>query len=221
MRTVLALAIAAIIAVGVLSFTKLISRFKSFVMVGKAKEVKADVRTDLSVQAVKVPGPQSDAKQLVVRRLNWKDKNELTERQAAENLCKFTERQSWTLETREQNDPVDVTARSPDGKYHEDFQIVRLWAKDEWQELNTKGTVDRCYTDHEAVELFRKVFGNKGFKKYPTNVRKELTLIIDGNPVASVSAFLAGIESAVVALVSQLGYRSVWVVSTDEAHKLV
>jgi hypothetical protein len=78
MRTVLALAVA-IIAVGVLGFTKLISRLNSFVMVGKAKEVKADVRTDVSVQAVKIPGSQSNAKQLVVRKLNWKDKKELTE----------------------------------------------------------------------------------------------------------------------------------------------
>lgn len=221
MRTVLALAVATIIAVGVLGFTKLISRLKNPVMVQKAKEVKGAVRTAVSVQAVKVPGPQSDAKQLVVRRVNWNDKKELTEWQAAENLCKFTERQSWKLETKDQDDPVDITARSPDGKANEDFQIVRLWGKDDWQDLNTKGAVDRCYTDQEAVNLFRKVFGNKELKKYPTNVRKKLTLLIDGNPVANVSAFLAGIANAVAPLASQLGYRSVWVVGTADARKLV
>jgi hypothetical protein len=91
------------------------------------KEIEAVVAVGASVQAVKIPGPESNAKQLVVRRLNWKDKKELTERQAADSLCKFTGRSSWLLEPKPQNDPVDITARSPDGKSSEDFQIVRLW----------------------------------------------------------------------------------------------
>jgi hypothetical protein len=184
------------------------------------KKIEAVTRLGASVQATKVPGPQSNAKQLVVRRLNWKDKKELTERQAAENLCNFTSRSSWKLETRQQNDPVDIAARSPDGKSSEDFQIVRLWEKDDWQELNTKGAVDRDYTEQEAVELFRKVFGHKGVQKYPDNVRQELTLLIDANPVASVSAFIVGIENAITPLARQAGYKAVWVVGTADARQL-
>jgi hypothetical protein len=35
------------------------------------KEIEAVVAVGASVQAVKIPGPESNAKQLVVRRLNW------------------------------------------------------------------------------------------------------------------------------------------------------
>jgi hypothetical protein len=149
-------------------------------------------------------GEAQNAKQFVVRRANWNDKKELTEWQAVENVRKFTGRHSWKLETREQDDPVDITARSPDGKFEEDFQIVRLWEKDDWQELNTKGAVETSYTEQEAVELFRKVLGSKGVKKYPIDVRKGLTLVIDGNPVVIVSAFLDDIENAVAPLLVNL-----------------
>lgn len=188
----------------------------------KDKELKAGVRPSLSAQAVKVPGPQSNAKQLVVRRLNWKDKKELTERQAAKNLCNFTGRQLWKLETKGQNDPVDITARSPEGTKSEDFQIVRLWETEDWQKLNTKGkgAVDRCYSDAEAVGLFRKVLERKGVDKYPTDVRKKLTLLIDANPVASASAFVDGIKDEIARLAHQVAYKAVWVVGTADALKL-
>jgi hypothetical protein len=48
------------------------------------KNIEAVIGVGASVQATKVPGPESNAKQLVVRRINWTDKKELTERQAAE-----------------------------------------------------------------------------------------------------------------------------------------
>jgi hypothetical protein len=184
------------------------------------KKIETVSGVDSSVQAVKVPGPGSNAKQLGVRRINWKDKKELTERQAAENLCNFTGRSSWNLETRSQNDPVDITARSPDRETSEDFQIVRLWEKDVWQEMNTKGAVDRGYTDQEAVALFEKVFGRKGVKKYPPDVRQQLTLLIDANPVASVLTFIGGIENAITPLAREAGYKAVWVVGTGDAHEL-
>ena len=188
----------------------------------KDKDLKADVAPSVSLQAVKVPGPQSNAKQLVVRRVNWKDKNELTERQAAENLCNFTGRQSWILEKKEQNDPVDITARSPGGTESQDFQIVRLWETDNWQKMNAKGkgAVDRCYSDAEAVELFRKVLESKGVDKYPADVRKKLTLLIDANPIARASDFVDIIKDAIAHLARQAGYRAVWVVGTADACEL-
>lgn len=174
-----------------------------------------------SFQATKIPGPQSNAKQLVVRRANWDDKKELTELQAAKNFCRFTGRQAWILEAREQDDPVDITARSPEGEgASEDLQIVRLWERDDWRELNTKGAVDRCYSDQEAVELFRKVLESKGVSKYPAAVRKELTLLIDANPVVRLSDFVAGIENAIEPFASQAGYREVWAVGTEDVRKL-
>jgi hypothetical protein len=173
----------------------------------------------VGLQATKNPGPQSNAKELVVRRINWNDKKETTELGAAENFLRFTEHQLWKLEPREQNDPVDITARSPEG-VSKDFQIVRLWEKGDWQNLNTTGGVDRCYSNHEAIELFRKSFQSKGAQKYPTAVRKELTLLIDANPVASVSAFVAGIENAIAPLAIQAGYKEVWVVRTADVRKL-
>ncbi len=187
----------------------------------KDKKLKSGVGTSLSVQAVKVPGPQSNAKQLVVRRLNWKDKKKLTERQAAKNFCNFTERQSWKLEPREEDDPVDITARSPGGTKSEDFQIVRLWETEDWQKLNTKGkgAVDRCYSDAAAVALFRKVLESKGFKKYPTDVQKKLTLLIDANPVASALAFVDSIKDSIAPLAHQVAYQAVWVVGTADAYK--
>jgi hypothetical protein len=185
------------------------------------KVIDAGVRVESSVQAVKIPGPESNAKQLVVRRLNWEDKKELTERQAAENLCKFTGRSTWKLEIGGQ-EPIDITVQSPEGSSREDFQIVRLWEEDDWRELNRKGggAVDRCYSEQEAVELFRKVFGHKGVKKYPAEVRQELTLLVDANPVASVSGFIVGIEDAITLLARQAGYKAVWVVGTTDARKL-
>jgi hypothetical protein len=173
-----------------------------------------------SLQATKIPGPQSSAKQLVVRRLNWRDKKELTELQAVENLCKFTGRSSWKFESRQQNDPVDITARSPDGRSSEDFQIVRLWEQADWQALNTNGAVDRQYSDQEAVELFRRVFGHKGVQKYSANVRQDLTLLVDANPVVSMSDFIVGIEDTIAPFARQAGYKAVWVVGIADARQL-
>ena len=186
------------------------------------KNIEAVSRVGASVQATKVPGPESNAKQLVVRRINWTDKKELTERQAAENLCNFTGRSSWKLEPKQQNDPVDITARSPDGESSDNFQIVRLWEQDDWKALNRKGAgaVDKHYSDQEAIELFRTVFGNKGVKKYPANVRQELTLLIDANPIANVSDFVVGIDNAILPLARRAGYKAVWVVGTADARKL-
>jgi hypothetical protein len=184
------------------------------------KEIEAGVAMGTSVQAVKISLPQSNTRQLVVRRLNWKDKKELTERQAAENLCKFTGRSSWELGPRPQDDVVDITARSLDRESSEDFQIVRLWERDDWQALNANGAVDRDYSDQEAVELFRKVFGHKGMKKYPAEVRQELTLLVDANPVVSVSNFIVGVEDAIAPLARQTGYKAVWVVGTADACEL-
>lgn len=133
----------------------------------KDKKVETVMRVGASVQATKVPGPQSNAK-----------------------------------------------ARSPEETTSEDFQIVRLWEKNDWQELNTKGAVDRCYSDLEAVELFRKVIGNKGGKKYPTEVRREFTLLIDANPVARTSDFVASIENEIAPFARQAGYKAVWIVGT-------
>ena len=183
----------------------------------KKVEVVMEIRS--SLQATKIPGPQSNAKQLVVRRVNWHDKKELTELQAAENFCRLTNRQLWTLETREQNDPVDITARSPEGS-SEDLQIVRLLGKDDWRDLNTSGAVDRCHSDQEAVELFSKPLEIKGFQKYPAAVRKNLTLLIDANPIAGMSEFLSGIENAIAPLAVQAGYKEVWAVGTADVRKL-
>lgn len=187
----------------------------------KDKKVEAVTKVQAGLQVTKIPGPQSNAKQLVVRRVNWNDNKELAELQAAENFCRFTGHHSWKLEARGQNDPVDITARSPEGA-SEDLQIVRLWEKNDWRQLNTKdaGAVDRCYNDQEAVELFRKVLGSKGVSKYPAAVRKKLTLLIDANPVARLSDFVAGIENAIKPFASQAGYKEVWAVGTEDVRKL-
>ncbi len=122
----------------------------------KDQQNKSVVRTFVSLQAVKIPEPHSDPKQLVVRRsVKWKEAKEFTEMQAAQNLLRFTERQSWKLKT-EKDEPVDITVRSPDEGSTEDFQIVRLWT-DIWRDLSKMGAVDRCCNDAEAVEQFRRM----------------------------------------------------------------
>jgi hypothetical protein len=177
------------------------------------------MKNNVSFQATKVSAPSSSAKELVVRRLNWKDVKETTEWQTARNFCDSNGMKSWKLETTEQNDPVDIRAKSADGKSVEEFQIVRLWEQVDWEKLNTKNAVDRNYEDQEAVELFRKALERKGPKKYSADVRKNLVLLIDANPIESVSQFTAGIESTIRAF-AKVGYKSVWVVGTGDSRRI-
>ena len=180
------------------------------------------MKNKVSFQATKVPGLSSSTKELVVRRVNWEDKKETTEQQTARNFCDFNGMESWKLETTKQNDPVDIRARSADGKSVEEFQIVRLWEQAVWEKLNSKNAidgsnaVDRNYEDLEAVELFRKALEHKGLKKYPADVRKNLILLIDANPIESVSRFMAGIESTIRGY-AKVGYKSVWAVGTRDS----
>jgi hypothetical protein len=178
------------------------------------------VGVGMSAQAAKIPGPGSNARQLVVRRIGWKDNKQNTEMEAVEKLCKFTERSSWKIEPRKENDSTDITARSSDGTTSEDFQVVRLWEQNDWRELNTKDAVDRCYSDQEAVDLFRKALTGKGAMKYPNEVRKKLTLLIDANPIARPSDFVDGLENSIAHLAQQAGYKEVWVVGTTDALQL-
>ena len=91
--------------------------------------------------------------------------------------------------------------------------------KRDWKKLNTEGAVDKCYKDQEAVELFRKALEHKGVKKYSADVRKNLTLLIDANPIESASGFIAGIED-MIRYHAQVGYKSVWVVGTGDSYKV-
>jgi hypothetical protein len=119
----------------------------------------------------------------------------------------------------EQSNPVDIRAKSANGVSVDDFQIVRLWEQADWKKLNTEGAVDKCYKDQEAVELFRKALEHKGVKKYSADVRKNLTLLIDANPIESASGFIAGIED-MIRYHAQVGYKSVWVVGTGDSYKV-
>jgi hypothetical protein len=180
------------------------------------------MKNDVGVQATKVPGPSSSARELVVRRVNWKDIKETTEQQTARNFCDFNGMKSWKLETTEQNDPVDIRAKSADGQSVEEFQIVRLWEQAVWEKLNAKNAVnavDRSYKDQEAIELFRKALERKGPKKYSADVRRNRILLIDANPIESASQFTAGIEGAIRAF-AKVGYKSVWVVGTGDSRRI-
>jgi hypothetical protein len=178
------------------------------------------MRMNVSLQATKVPGPESDAKQLVVRRVNWQDKKERTEQEAARTFCDLSGRKSWYLEMPGQNDPVDIRALSPDGQSTEEFQIVRLWDTTIWRQLNTEGAVDKPYTDQDAAALFRKRLESKGIKKYPDHVRGTLTLLIDANPIESASRFLTGLEDAIKPYARAVGYSAVWVVGTADVRRI-
>jgi hypothetical protein len=68
--------------------------------------------------------------------------------------------------------------------------------------------------------LFRGALGKKGNKKYSSDVRKELTLLIDANPIARMSDFVSGIENVIAPLARQAGYQAVWAVGTADACKL-
>jgi hypothetical protein len=212
-------AIVAIIVIGILIIA-FVQRRRGRSPVQHEVSISTMTKSSMSLQATKIPGPLTDAKQLVVRRVNWKDKKELTEQQAARNLCNFTGRETWPLELWEQNDPVvDVRATSPDGSVTDDFQIVRLWDQAAWKELNTRDAVDRSYDDQGAIDLLRTVLNSKGIKKYPAAVRAALTLVVDANPIASPSRFVEGIESAIRPL-AQLGYKAVWLVGTADSCKI-
>jgi hypothetical protein len=181
--------------------------------------MRPTMKDKMSVQATKVPGPLNNAKELVVRRVNWKDIKEPAEKQAARAFCDSTRRKLWKLEAMEQGNPVDIRAKSPDGKSVDDLQIVRLWEQADWRKLNTEGALDKCYTDKEAVKLLCKALEHKGVKKYPAGVRKNLTLLIDANPIESASGFISGIENA-IRQHAQVGYKSVWVVGTGNSYKI-
>lgn len=177
----------------------------------------AVVKTNVSVQPVMVPGPASDPKQLVVRHVNWKDKKERTEEQAARTFCDLCDRENWKLRAPDQ---IDIKACSPDGKSTEHFQIVRLWGEAAWKELNTTEAVDRCFTDQEAIDLLRQRLAHKGLKKYPDEVRKTLVLLIDANPIEKASRFFAGIEDSLRFDARALGYKAVWIVATADIHTI-
>jgi hypothetical protein len=178
------------------------------------------MKSSASTQATKIPAPFTDAKQLVVRRVNWKDEKELSEQEAARNLCNFTGRETWQVEPWEQKDKVvDIRATSPDGRMTDDFKIVRVWDQVAWKELNTRGAADRSYDDQGAIDLLRTVLNSKGTRKYPADVRATLTLVVDANPIASPSRFVEGIESAIRPY-AQLGYKAVWLVGTADSSKI-
>jgi hypothetical protein len=183
-------------------------------------QMTAVVKTNVSFQAVKVPGPASDPKQLVVRRVNWKDIKERTEEQAARTFCDLCDRKDWKLKAPDQNDPVDIKACSPDGKSTEHFQIVRLWDEAAWKDLNTKDAVDRCFTDQEAIDLLRQRLAGKGPKKYPDAVRGTLVLLIDASPIGNASRFFAGIEGSIKSDAQAVGYKAVWIVGTADVHRI-
>jgi hypothetical protein len=175
------------------------------------------MESKVSVQAVKVPGPGTNDRQLVVRRVNWKEKTEATEHQTVRNFYNFVGPNAWTLE-KGPEEPVDIRAKSPDGNSIEDFQIRRLWSEGNFASLS-KGAVDKCYTDAEAIELFCKALQDKGPAKYPTGVRNRLILLIDANPIESVTRFLDGIHDKISAH-AQIGYKAVWAVGTTDSLKL-
>lgn len=142
------------------------------------EEIKAASNVKVDLQSVVIPGPKSNQKQLVVRRsVNWPKGTPFSEKQAAENYFRLTERPCWKIETREQNSHIDIAGRSPDGAV-ENIQIVRLWESDVWRDLNTRGIVDQTYIDQEVTDLFGTTFKKKGDRRYPLDVRKTLTLLL-------------------------------------------
>jgi hypothetical protein len=173
-------------------------------------------RSSVSLQAAFVPGPNSDPKQLVVRRTKWIDQKERTEQEATMTFCKLHGWLNWRFESPGVDDPVDVKTISPDGQLSEHFQLVRLWEGKAWRDLNVNGAVDRRYTEEEAIDLIRNCLTKKGARKYPADIRRGLILLIDASPVENPTQFFQGIDQTVRPFARELGYKSVWVVGTGD-----
>lgn len=73
-------------------------------------QATTESKSSASVEAVKVPGPASDQKQLVVRRVNWKDKKERAEEQAAQAFCDLCDRNDWQLIAPSQSSTILLTS---------------------------------------------------------------------------------------------------------------
>jgi hypothetical protein len=172
-------------------------------------------RVTTGLQASLLRASAGGGQDISVRRTNWNDTGPSSEIETAKRFSKFVGNGLTHFEKAPEDDDVDIKGKSADGAMSEEFQITRLWDGKFWKQLKATDASDRQLSKEELYRLILDAVERKE-KKYASERRKMLILLIDASPEGVLPSLIPSILSDLKAALNRIGFKQVWLVGSDK-----